>query len=122
MALTAAPVGLDRAAGLLVGAGPAGMVDDNLLGAGYVGFTVLAGNHFGLLVSGNNIFPRRESSVHLKNCTNNPITANRLSSTAGLLASSGRSRVRRTGSGLRHDPPSAGSACEGRRCRAPWSV
>ncbi|GAA1715871.1 hypothetical protein GCM10009745_75420 [Kribbella yunnanensis] len=62
----------------LTGSGQASMVNDNLLGAGYVGFTIFAENHFGLIVSGNNIFPRGKSSVHLKTCTNNTITANRL--------------------------------------------
>jgi inulin fructotransferase (DFA-I-forming) len=62
----------------LVSAGQASLVNDNLLGAGYVGFSIFAESHFGLIVSGNNIFPRGKSSVHLKNCTNNTISANRL--------------------------------------------
>lgn len=62
----------------LVGSGQACLVNDNLLGAGPAGFTVFAEQHFGLIVSGNNIFPRGKSSVHMKNCTNNTITANRL--------------------------------------------
>ena len=62
----------------LVSSGQASMVNDNLIGAGPVGFSVFAENHFGLIVSGNNIFPRGKSSVHLKNATNNTITANRL--------------------------------------------
>lgn len=62
----------------LVGSGQASMVNDNLIGAGPYGFSVFAENHFGLIVSGNNIFPRGKSSVHLKNATNNTITANRL--------------------------------------------
>lgn len=62
----------------LVGSGQACMVNDNLIGAGYVGFSIFAENHFGLIVSGNNIFPRGKSSVHLKDCTNNTISANRL--------------------------------------------
>jgi inulin fructotransferase (DFA-I-forming) len=62
----------------LVASGQASMVNDNLLGAGPIGFTIFAEGHFGLIISGNNIFPRGKSSVHLKNCTNNTIAANRL--------------------------------------------
>lgn len=62
----------------LVASGQASMVNDNLLGAGPAGFTVFAEDHFGLIISGNNIFPRGKSSVHLKNSNNNTITANRL--------------------------------------------
>ncbi|WP_308012465.1 NosD domain-containing protein [Arthrobacter sp. M4] len=62
----------------LTGSGQASKVTDNLIGAGYVGFSVFAEGHFGLLVSGNNIFPRGKSSVHFKNCTRSSITANRL--------------------------------------------
>jgi inulin fructotransferase (DFA-I-forming) len=62
----------------LTGSGQATKVTNNLIGAGYVGFSVFAEGHFGLLVSGNNIFPRGKSSVHFKNCTRSSITANRL--------------------------------------------
>jgi len=62
----------------LVGSGQASMVNDNLIGAGPIGFSIFAEGHFGLIVSGNNIFPRGKSSVHFKNCVNNTITANRL--------------------------------------------
>lgn len=62
----------------LVASGQASVVNGNLLGAGPAGFTVFAEGHFGLIVSGNNIFPRGKSSVHLKNCHNNTISANRL--------------------------------------------
>lgn len=62
----------------LVGSGQASMVNDNLIGAGSAGFSIFAESHFGLIVSGNNIFPRGKSSVHLKNAANNTITANRL--------------------------------------------
>ncbi|WP_253259943.1 NosD domain-containing protein [Subtercola boreus] len=64
----------------LVSSGQASMVNDNLIGAGPYGFSVFAEGHFGLIVSGNNIFPRGKSSVHLKNSTNNNISANRLHS------------------------------------------
>jgi inulin fructotransferase (DFA-I-forming) len=61
----------------LVGSGQASKVTDNLVGAGFVGFSIFAEGHFGLLVSGNNVFPRGKSSVHFKNCTRSSITANR---------------------------------------------
>lgn len=62
----------------LVGSGQACMVNDNLIGAGPIGFSIFAEDHFGLIVSGNNIFPRGKSMVHLKNSHNNTISANRL--------------------------------------------
>ncbi|KRE51552.1 fructotransferase [Arthrobacter sp. Soil736] len=62
----------------LVGSGQATKVTDNLIGAGYVGFSIYAENHWGLLVTGNNIFPRGKSMVHFKNCTRSSISANRL--------------------------------------------
>jgi inulin fructotransferase (DFA-I-forming) len=62
----------------LVGSGQASMVNDNLIGAGPAGFSIFAEDHFGLIISGNNIFPRGKSSVHLKNATNNMVSANRL--------------------------------------------
>lgn len=61
----------------LIGSGQASKVTDNLIGAGYVGFSIFAENHWGLLVSGNNVFPRGKSSVHFKSCTRSSITANR---------------------------------------------
>ncbi|MBN9140941.1 MAG: right-handed parallel beta-helix repeat-containing protein [Micrococcales bacterium] len=61
----------------LVSSGQASMVNDNLVGAGPAGFSIFAEGHFGLIVSGNNVFPRGKSSVHLKNCTNNTVSANR---------------------------------------------
>lgn len=62
----------------LVASGQASMVNNNLLGAGPAGFSIFAEGHFGLIVAGNNVFPRGKSSVHFKNCTNNTITSNRL--------------------------------------------
>ncbi len=62
----------------LVGSGQACVVNDNLIGAGPLGFSIFAENHFGLLISGNNVFPRGKSMVHLKACTNSTVTANRL--------------------------------------------
>lgn len=62
----------------LIGSGQASMVNDNLIGAGPAGFSIFAEDHFGLIISGNNVFPRGKSSVHLKNATNNMVSANRL--------------------------------------------
>lgn len=62
----------------LTGSGQASKVTDNLIGAGFVGFSIFAEGHFGLLISGNNVFPRGRSSVHLKNCTRSTVTSNRL--------------------------------------------
>jgi len=62
----------------LIGSGQASKVTDNLIGAGYVGFSIFAEGHYGLLVSGNNVFPRGKSMVHFKNVTRSSISANRL--------------------------------------------
>ncbi|UZX01467.1 fructotransferase [Arthrobacter sp. CDRTa11] len=61
----------------LTGSGQASKVTDNLIGAGFVGFSIFAEGHMGLLVTGNNVFPRGRSSVHFKNSTRSAITANR---------------------------------------------
>ena len=49
----------------LRGAGQASKITDNLIGAGYKGYSIYAQNFGGLLISTNNIFPRGASSVHL---------------------------------------------------------
>lgn len=61
----------------LTGSGQASKVTDNLIGAGFVGFSIFAEGHMGLLVTGNNVFPRGKSSVHFKDCTRSSITSNR---------------------------------------------
>ena len=61
----------------LTGSGQASKVTDNLIGAGYVGFSIFAEGHMGLLVTGNNVFPRGKTSVHFKSCTRSSITSNR---------------------------------------------
>ncbi|MET3905650.1 NosD domain-containing protein [Paenarthrobacter sp. 4246] len=61
----------------LTGSGQASKVTDNLIGAGFVGFSIFAEGHWGLLVSGNNVFPRGKSSVHFKDCGRSSITSNR---------------------------------------------
>ncbi|ROQ64722.1 inulin fructotransferase (DFA-I-forming) [Rathayibacter sp. PhB152] len=64
----------------LVGSGQASKVADNHLGAGPIGFSLFAESHNGLLITGNNVFPRGIDSVHLKNCYRSAITSNRLHS------------------------------------------
>jgi inulin fructotransferase (DFA-I-forming) len=77
----------------LVGSGQATMVNDNHLGAGPAGFSFFAEGHFGLIVSGNNVFPRGKSSVHLKNCSDSTVSANRLHSfSSGMVTLEGDCR------------------------------
>lgn len=64
----------------LTGAGQATKVDGNHVGAGPDGYSILAENHNGLLITGNNVFPRGIDSVHLKDCTRSNVSANRLHS------------------------------------------
>jgi inulin fructotransferase (DFA-I-forming) len=61
----------------LVGSGQASKVTNNLIGAGFNGFSIFAESFVGLLVSGNNVFPRGASSVHFKNCARSTVTSNR---------------------------------------------
>jgi inulin fructotransferase (DFA-I-forming) len=61
----------------LTSAGQASKVTNNLIGAGYDGFSIFAEGHTGLLISGNNVFPRGASMVHLKNTSLSSITGNR---------------------------------------------
>lgn len=60
----------------LTGYGFASKVTNNHIGAGYVGYSIFAEGHEGLLISGNNIFPRGKSMVHLKNINRASITSN----------------------------------------------
>ncbi len=62
----------------LTGAGQATSVSNNLMGAGPHGKTILAENHDGLLVTGNNLFPRGESLIELHGCSRSSVTGNRL--------------------------------------------
>lgn len=64
----------------LRGAGQASKITDNLIGAGYKGYSIYAQNFGGLLISGNNIFPRGASSVHLSGVVRSSVTSNRLHS------------------------------------------
>lgn len=65
---------------MIVGGSQASRVADNHLGAGPVGFSIFAENSNGLLITGNNVFPRGINSVHLKNCFRSNVSANRLQS------------------------------------------
>ena len=64
----------------LRGAGQASKITDNLMGAGYKGYSIFAENFGGLLITANNIFPRGTSSVHFRNVARSIITANRFHS------------------------------------------
>ncbi len=64
----------------LRGWGQASKVADNLLGAGYKGYTIFAQNFGGLLIATNNIFPRGISSVHFDCVARSSITGNRFHS------------------------------------------
>ncbi|WP_427174730.1 NosD domain-containing protein [Arthrobacter sp. 92] len=62
----------------LTGAGQATIVSGNHMGAGPDGVTLLAENHEGLLVTGNNLFPRGRSLIEFTGCNRCSITSNRL--------------------------------------------
>ncbi len=64
----------------LRGWGQASKITDNLIGAGFKGYSIYAESHGGLLVTANNIFPRGASSVHLSGVTRSSVTNNRLHS------------------------------------------
>lgn len=64
----------------LRGSGQASKVSNNLMGAGYAGYSLYAENFGGLLVSSNNIFPRGRSIVHFVNVARSNVSSNRLHS------------------------------------------
>lgn len=64
----------------LRGAGQASKITDNLIGAGYKGYSIYAQNFGGLLISTNNIFPRGSSSVYLSGVVRSSVTSNRFHS------------------------------------------
>lgn len=64
----------------LRGAGQASKITDNLIGAGYKGYSIYAQKFGGLLITANNIFPRGSSSVHLSGVVRSTITSNRFHS------------------------------------------
>lgn len=61
----------------LRGWGQASKLTDNLMGAGYKGYSIYAQNFGGLLVSSNNIFPRGTSSITFENVAKSTVTGNR---------------------------------------------
>jgi hypothetical protein len=64
----------------LRGWGQASKITDNLIGAGFKGYSIHAEDHGGLLIAANNVFPRGASSVHLDGVTRSSVTNNRLHS------------------------------------------
>ncbi len=64
----------------LRGSGQASKITDNLIGAGYNGYSIYAQNFGGLLIAANNIFPRGMSSVHLSGAVRSTLTGNRFHS------------------------------------------
>ncbi|MDF2569633.1 MAG: fructotransferase [Sporomusa sp.] len=60
--------------------GQASKITDNLIGAGYKGYSIYAQNFGGLLITANNIFPRGKSSVHFAGVVRSSITSNRFHS------------------------------------------
>lgn len=64
----------------LRGWGQASKVTENLIGAGFKGYSIYAQNFGGLLVSSNNIFPRGKSSLHFDGVARSVVTGNRFHS------------------------------------------
>ncbi|MBZ9939237.1 right-handed parallel beta-helix repeat-containing protein [Mesorhizobium sp. BR1-1-16] len=62
----------------LRGMGQASKISNNLIGAGYDGYSIYAENFGGLLVSGNNVFPRGRSSIEFSGVVRSSVTGNRL--------------------------------------------
>jgi len=60
--------------------GQASKITDNLIGAGYRGYSIYAQNFGGLLITANNIFPRGKSSVHFSGVVRSSVSANRFHS------------------------------------------
>lgn len=64
----------------LRGWGQASKITDNLIGAGFKGYSIYAENFAQLLITANNIFPRGKSSIHLNSVTRSLISNNILHS------------------------------------------
>ena len=64
----------------LRGWGQASKITDNLIGAGFKGYSIYAQNFGGLLITSNNVFPRGASSIYFDSVTRSSITNNRLHS------------------------------------------
>ena len=60
--------------------GQASKITDNLIGAGYNGYSIYVQNFGGLLVTANNVFPRGTSSVHFSGVVRSSVTSNRFHS------------------------------------------
>lgn len=60
--------------------GQAAKITDNLLGAGFHGYSIFAENFGGLLVGVNNVFPRGSSSLHFSDVVRSSVTGNRFHS------------------------------------------
>lgn len=76
----------------LRGSGQASKITDNLIGAGYRGYSIYAENFGGLLITANNIFPRGKSSVHFSGVVRSSISSNRFHSFyPGMLVLEGNS-------------------------------
>ncbi|HBK4689291.1 MULTISPECIES: NosD domain-containing protein [Serratia] len=76
----------------LRGSGQASKVTDNLIGAGYKGYSIYAENFGGLLITANNIFPRGKSSVHFSGVVRSSISSNRFHSFyPGMVVFEGKS-------------------------------
>jgi inulin fructotransferase (DFA-I-forming) len=60
--------------------GQASKITDNLIGAGFKGYSIYAQNFGGLIITANNIFPRGSSSIYFDGVTRSSITSNRLHS------------------------------------------
>lgn len=75
----------------LRGWGQASKITDNLIGAGYNGYSIYAQNFGALLVTANNVFPRGASSIHFENVARSIITGNRFHSFyPGMLVFKGK--------------------------------
>lgn len=64
----------------LRGWGQASKITDNLIGAGYDGYSIYAQNFGGLLITANNVFPRGTGSVHFDGVLRSSVTGNRFHS------------------------------------------
>lgn len=64
----------------LRGSGQASKITDNLIGAGYKGYSIYAHTYGGLLISANNVFPRGASCIHFSGVVRSNITSNRFHS------------------------------------------
>lgn len=64
----------------LRGWGQASKITDNLIGAGFKGYSIYAQNFGGLLITANNVFPRGASSIYFDGVSRSSITNNRLHS------------------------------------------